>query len=264
MGGSPKVLEPIFQGPPVAPPAELSFRQDPSLVRDRLAEAFRMTSMGVLLLEVDVLSPAGSWNFMKPWPDDRTSFCFSLLYSMLPPTMAVTAAISRGCDLQVPNLNGGMTWIRFEHFTVTDALRLLVAEVSCRGLSARHTRHALNDIRLKDGESWETGINRLVQLARAAGMLPDQPYLAEETYLWRILTVDDLQHLMSRAVALCFPRAGRSPFEGHPVGVMERKTALLESYPIDTHALGSPHMQQRGRRVHDRFFDFVSTLGHNS
>lgn len=36
----------------------------------------------------------------KAWPDDRAYFRLSVFYGMLPATMAVTAAISRGRDMQ--------------------------------------------------------------------------------------------------------------------------------------------------------------------
>lgn len=85
--------------------------------------------------------------------------------------MSVTAAISRGQDVEVYNLNGGMFWVRFEHFSVTNALRLLMAETARNGVSGVHADHALGPIRLQEGESWITGLNRLAQLARAASAL---------------------------------------------------------------------------------------------
>ena len=109
---------PIFQGPPMTVPAELNYKQDPSLFRDRVAESLRMVGLGVIKLEEDVPSAAGAGNVMKPWPDNRTPLRFDIMYSMLPSTMAVTVAISRGQAVQVHNLNGGMSWVRFEHFTL--------------------------------------------------------------------------------------------------------------------------------------------------
>ena len=121
---------------------------------------------------------------------------------MLPPTTSVTAAIANNEDVHVHNLNGGMSGVQPHHFSLTDALRLLMTEVALNVVSSHHARHALDNIRLLPGEAWETGLNRLVQVARAASLLPDRPYLSEEPYHWMVLTVDDLHHLMNRAVAL--------------------------------------------------------------
>ena len=110
---------------------------------------------------------------------------------MLPPMMSVTAAIANNEDVDVHNLNGGMSWVQpAHHFTLTDALRLLMTEVARNGVSIRHARHALDSSRLLPGEAWETGLNRLVQVARAASLLPDRPYPSEEPYYWMVLTVD--------------------------------------------------------------------------
>ncbi|CAB1096262.1 unnamed protein product [Ectocarpus sp. CCAP 1310/34] len=265
IGGSPKAVGmPIFQGPPLTSPTDLIHRQDPFLFCNRLYVAFRMAGMGVMKLEEDVPTAAGAWNVMKPWPNDRTTFRLGILYGMLPATMAVTAAITHGHDVQVHNLNGGMASVKVEHFTVMDPLRLPVSEVARQGLSGRHARQTLDRIRLKDGESWETGLSRLVELARAAAVLPDRPYLAEEDYFWMVLTVEDLHHLLDHAVALCFPQVDQVPFLAHFVGVMGNNRAVLELYSTDTHALGSPHMRRRGQICHHRYGSFVTTLGENS
>ncbi|CAB1096974.1 unnamed protein product [Ectocarpus sp. CCAP 1310/34] len=179
MGGSTKTFgTPIFQGPPVTPPLELHFRQDPCLFRERLTDAFRMVGMGIVRLEEDAPTAAGAGTVMKPWPDDRTALRFSIVFDMFHKTMAVMASIARGQDVQVHNLNGSMAWVRFQHFSVTDALRLLVAETARHSISGRHAAHALDNIRLQEGEYWETGLNRLARIARAASVLPDRPYLA--------------------------------------------------------------------------------------
>ena len=171
---------PVFQGPSVTFPETLNFRQDPSLFRDQVERAFQMVGRGVVKLEKDVPTAAGAGNVMKPWPDSRTPLRFDIIHNMLPPTMAVTAAITSGQDAQVYNLNGGMAWVQAHNLTLTDALRLLMSETARNGISGQHAQHALNNIRLRDGESWLTGLNRLVQLARAASLLPDRPYLSEE------------------------------------------------------------------------------------
>ena len=117
MGGTTKdVGTPIYQGPSITTPAELTHKQDPLMFCDRLAGAFKMAGMGVLALEPDVPTAAGASYVMKGWPDEHTSVRLNILFPMLPSTMAVTSTISRGTDAQVHNLNGGMTTVAFEHF----------------------------------------------------------------------------------------------------------------------------------------------------
>lgn len=266
MGQSDKSFgTPIFQGPPVTPPVELTYRQDPSLFSDRLKEVFHNAGMGALRLAPDVSTAAGAVNVMKAWPDDGTPLRFDIIYTMFPPTMEITTTIANGQPVQVHNLNGGMSWVQFEHFTVTDAIRLFVSETTRHGVSAAHAGHALNNIRLRDGESWITALHRLTQLARAASVDPDRPYLAEEPYYWRVLTAQALHHLMTRAVSLCFPqRVDQSTFHAHLVGVMQHNRALLQQHPIDVHALGSPPMCRRGDVCRDCFRKFADTLGQNA
>ncbi len=265
MGGSAKTSgTPIFEGPPITTPTELTHKQDPSMFRDRFTAALKMEGMGVLALETDVPTAAGAGYVMKPWPDALTPVRFGILFNMLPSTMAVTNAISQGRDIHVHNLNGGMSLVRFEHFTVTDALRLLVSEVARQGLSVHHAQQVLANIRLKAGESWQTGLNRLVDVARAASVDPARPYLSEERYYWMILSVEDLYHLLNRAVALCFPQEDQSPFQAHLVGVMNVNRERLQQYPVDHHALGSPLMQERGQVCQDCFRAFVATLAEHA
>ena len=108
---------------------------------------------------------------------------------------------------------------------------LLMTETARNGDSGRDARHALDNIRLLPGEAWETGLNRLVQVVRAASLLPDRPYLSEEPYYWMVLTVDDLHHLMNRAVALCFPQSeDRGPFQAYLVGVMANNRVRLQHH----------------------------------
>lgn len=105
---------------------------------------------------------------------------------------------------------------------MTDARRLLVAETARNVVSGVHAEQALDRIRLQEGESWITRLNRLAQLARAASVLPDRPYLAEEPYYSMVLTAKALHHLMNRAVSLFFPlRMDQCTFHAHLVGVME-------------------------------------------
>ena len=78
---------------------------------------------------------------------------------MLPPTTSVTAAIANNEDVHVHNLNGGMSGVQPHHFSLTDALRLLMTEVARDEVSSRHARHALDNMRLLPGEAWETGLN---------------------------------------------------------------------------------------------------------
>eukprot|EP00752_Nemacystus_decipiens_P017539 g15718.t2 len=224
-----------------------------------------MVGRGVVKLEKDVPTAAGAGNVMKPWPDSRTSLRFDIIHNMLPPTMAVTSAITNGQDVQVHNLNGGMAWVQAHHLTLTDALRLLMAETARNGISGQHAQHALDNIRLRDGESWLTGLNRLVQLARAASLLPDRPYLSEEPYYWMVLTAENLYHLMNRAVALCFPvPTDRVAFHSYLVGAMVNTRATLQLHPIDSHALGSPQMAARGKICASCYHDFTRTLGQNA
>ena len=79
-----------------------------------------------------------------------------------------------------------------------------------------------------------------------------------------VLTVESLYHLLNRAVAMCFPQADQSPFHAHLVSVMTNSRTLLQPYPIDTHALGSPQMQLRGEVCRSCFRNFVTTLGEHS
>ena len=54
-----------------------------------------------------------------------------------------------------------------------------------------------------------------------------------------VLTVDDLHHLMNRAVALCFPQSGdRGPFQAYLVDAMVNNRATLQHHPIDAYAFG--------------------------
>ena len=262
MGGSFKTFgTPVFEGPSVSAPKELTFRQDPSLFRDRLAEAFRMAGMGALTLEPDTPAAAGPGNVMKAWPDRNTPLRFSILYNLLSKSTAVSAAITSGTDVMVHNLNGDKCRVRYEHFSLTDALRLLVEEFTRGGQSIAHAQQALTYISLKTGESWQTGLNRLVQLTRAASVNPNTPYLAEEPYFWMVLTGPNLQHLLNRAVKLCTPAAlDQSTFHSQVVHVMQQNTELLRYYNIDTHALGSPFMRERGQRIKDIYANFVSLL----
>lgn len=129
---------PVFQGSPVTPPAELTFHQDPSLFSDRLKEAYHTAGMSALRLPEDVATAAGAGNVMKAWPDACTPLRFDIIYTMFPPTMVIMATISSGQDVQVHNLNGGMSWVQFELFSVTDAIRLLVSETARHGVSVSH------------------------------------------------------------------------------------------------------------------------------
>ena len=79
-----------------------------------------------------------------------------------------------------------------------------------------------------------------------------------------VLTVEDLYHLLNRAVAMCFPQADRATFQAHLVSVMTSSKTLLQPYPIDHHALGSPLMKQRGEVCRSCFRNFVTTLGEHS
>ena len=127
--------------------------------------------------------------------------------------------------------------------------------------SIAHAQQALTHISLKTGESWETGLNRLVQLTRAAAVNPNSPYLAEEPYLWMVLTGPNLQHLLNRAVRLCTPAAlDQSTFHSQVLHVMQQNTKLLRYHNIDTHVLGSPFMRERGQRIKDIYANFVSLL----
>ena len=162
---------------------------------------------------------------MKGWPDELTSVRLNILFPMLPLTMAVTSAISHGIDVQVHNLNGGMATVPFAHFTPQDALWLLVAEIARRGLSVHYTKQALSNIRLKEGESWETGAWLTMpgqqQRSRTARTSLRRPY-------WMVLAVGGLYNLLNRAVALCSPQVDQSPFHGHLVSIMTNSRTLLQ------------------------------------
>lgn len=92
--------------------------------------------------------------------------------------------MTRDAPVEVHNLKGGVCNVTFQHFSVADALRLFVAEVTRGGLSVRYAQAALRNISLQPGESWDTALNGLVQLTRAASVDPDRPYLAEKHYFW--------------------------------------------------------------------------------
>ena len=97
--------------------------------------------------------------------------------------------------------------MRYEHFSLTDALRLLVEEFTRGGQSIAHAQQALTHVSNKTGETRQTDPNRLVQLTRAASVDPNSPYLAEEPYFWMVLTGPNHQHLLTRAVKLSTPAA---------------------------------------------------------
>ena len=262
MGGSFKTFgTPAFQGPSVSAPKEPTFGQDPSLFRDRLAEAFRMAGMGALTLEPDTPAAAGPGNVMKAWPDRNTPLRFSILYNLLSKSTAVSAAITSGTDVMVQNLNGDKCRVRYEHVSFTDALRLLVEEFTRGGQPVAHAQRALTNISLQAGGSWQTGLNRRVQLTRAASVNPNSPYLAKEPYFSMVLKGPNLQHLLNRAVKLSTPAAlDQSTFHSQVVHVMQQNTGLLRYCNSDTHALGSPFMRERGQRIKDIYANFGSVL----
>lgn len=57
---------------------------------------------------------------------------------------------------------------------------------------------------------------------------------------------------------------GTKPFQAHLVGISDRNKALLTHYSVDTHALGSTQMQQRGQACKDCYLSFGSTLRQNA
>ena len=118
----------------------------------------------------------------------------------------------------------------------------------------------MDNIRLKEGESWETGLNRLIDHARAAAVITDRPYLAEETYHWMVMMVEGRYHLLDRAVALCFQQVDQVPFHAPLISVMTNSRTLLQLCPIDIHASGSPRMKMRGEVCRACFRNFVATL----
>jgi len=184
---------------------------------------------------------------IKAWPDDYTELRFGVPHNMLPQSMAVRTMMTSDAPVEVHNLKGGVCRVAFEHFFVADALRLFVAEVTRGGLAVKNAQTALKDVSLQPGESWDTALNRLVQLTRTASVDPDRLYLAEEHYFWMTRSSNDLYWLMDRAIALCVPQpTDRQTFVSILIERHQLGAAQLKLHRMDTHALSSPVMGARG------------------
>lgn len=80
-----------------------------------------------------------------------------------------------------------------------------------------------------------------------------------------VLTPHDLHALMDRAIALCCPQTDdQTAFRAHLVGVVQQNNAILQYHSIDTHALGSTQMAQRGQITRYFFHAFATMLGENA
>eukprot|EP00903_Cladosiphon_okamuranus_P021517 g19781.t1 len=147
-----------YEGPLPTSSSELSFKNDPVLFSDKILDALKVVGMGTLDLEQDTmvyLGGAGARWARRPLRNQTTHLRFQFLYRLLPQGMSVSKTVTGG-PVQVFDSNAGpKITISSDNFTATDCLRMLVAEATLGS--------ALNNIRLRPGESWPSAIDRLVQ-----------------------------------------------------------------------------------------------------
>lgn len=155
MGGAKSTEGKVLEGALTTPSRDLTFKNDPVLLVDKIADALKMVGMGALHLENDVVMLSGSRLVRLPQRDQHTHLRFQFLYRVLPKGMTLTKTLTRMKPIEVFNTNGGpKVLIPIESFTAADCLRLLVAEATLGSPTKRHARWALDNIRLQPGESW--------------------------------------------------------------------------------------------------------------
>ncbi|CAB1118891.1 unnamed protein product [Ectocarpus sp. CCAP 1310/34] len=235
MGGSTKTFgTPSFHGPLITPPPELHFRQNPCLFRKRLTDAFRIVGIGIIRLEEDAPTAAGAGNVIKAWPNDLTALCFSIVYTMFLTVIAVAAAIARGQDVQVHNLNESMAWRVFQGpfhaylVSVMEYTRHLLQQhpIDSHALSFHHMRACV------------------VTSARivTASSSPPWPRIRPTTLTRAVNRRTRPCQRFSPTLSACprarIPSRAQAKQHGSSLAVLEGKTARV-SLPVDRHDLTS-------------------------
>lgn len=223
----------------------LQAEHHPLIFQDACIDAFSTESGSAASLTQDRLGPD---NIFHPSVDDLTPLRVETLLQLLPPGLGVVAPYntSRKGEMQVHDIRGGKYTVPNANVTAMDILRLLVEEETRKGATTAAALSAFNKITVRAGESWLAATTRLLQYFRAAKVDADAPYLVEEEYFWRLLSVSDLLVIMEKAVELCFPQRGdQMVYNAHLVSKRETFEPHLQLLPISRHELGSPGMVYR-------------------
>eukprot|EP00903_Cladosiphon_okamuranus_P017346 g15981.t1 len=156
-----------YEGPLPTNSSELSFKNDPVLFSDKISDALKIVGMGTLDLEQDTmvyLGGAGARWARRPLRNQTTHLRFQFLYRLLPQGMSVSKTVTTGGPVQAFDSNAGPEiTISSDNFKATDCLRMLVAEATLGSATKQRALYALNNIRLRPGESWPSAIDRLVR-----------------------------------------------------------------------------------------------------
>ena len=268
IGGSRAAGSRVFEGPLAEPSTELSYRNDPVLLVDKVREVLQVIGMGALHLERDAAVHLGARRAVLPRRDNMTPLRFQFLYRVLPHGMTVTRTLTQQEPVEVFNVNGGSkVQLPINYYTATDCLRNLVAEATRGTASKNNAQYALDNIRIKPGESWQTAIGRLASVFRAAMVDADRPALSEEVYFWRTLGAEALARLSDRAIMLCCGTGSEdvATFRSFLMSRTEFNNATLrDHYPVDMYALDEPRMVARGTFNYGTFYQFAEFLGRHS
>lgn len=266
MGGTKSSSGKVFEGALATPSPDLTFKNDPVILVDKITEVLKVVGMGALHLEQDTNLTSGFRPVLLPQRDHLTHLRFQFLYRVLPQGMTVTKTLTRKEPIEVFNTDGGpKVLIPIEAFTATDCLRLLVAEATLGSPTKNHARWALDNISLHPGESWQSAIHRLAQIFRAAAVDASRPALSEDTYFWRIIDSTSLHSLCDRAIVLCCKGSeDAATFRAVLMQRMDHDARTLQDHPVDMHALSSEGMARRGDVTRTCFYRFADFLGRNS
>lgn len=253
----------VFEGPKIGHEEEVNRYTDPVLFAQEVLETFSTHSRGILRVPEDISQISGVAHLTKSWPDQLTSYRMELVRSLLSPSLGTTLIFRQPTKIAVHNLNGGLWSVEPYQVTVRDALRLLVTEVTETGLSKPRAEKALANAKLQSNESWRAAAARLVKLFRAAAVNPAKPYLVEDPYFWAAISADDLHKLMDRVLAVFLPQ-DKEHFRSFLLSEQRTNMDVLQYRGVDTHALRSDAMLQRGditKQMFDRFTEVLYKEG---
>lgn len=102
--------------------------------------------------------------------------------------------------------------------------------------------------------------SRLVNLFRAASVDPEQPFrVVKDPYFWATTSANSLQNLIDIQVAVFLPE-DKENFRSFLLSEERTNVDTLRQWGIDTQALRSPAMLQRGSVVKEMYDRFTSVL----
>ena len=211
MGGAQK-----YEGSPVQGSATVvTAKNNPVIFQDAVLDAFTKESGGVIAPPLDsfTVHPIHHYDVQHPCVDHLTTMRIEVLLDFLPPDMAVVTTYNntRFHDMPIHDIRGGKRNVPHHHVTLLDMLRLFVEEESRKHATRALSAQAFGGISINPSESWLAAASRLIRYYRAFIVNPEEPYSAEERYIWSLLSASNWSSYRRRRSKCASPLLSTAP-----------------------------------------------------